>query len=110
MRRLVAVALLALAACASPPPRSPEADRIQVTTDVPTRHFHVLGFVNSEVRSTDGRLDPVAVNRALQDAAYKTYADKVEAIIDVKYTAVRGIAYSAVWGTHGSGIAIEYGE
>ncbi len=110
MRRLVAVALLALAACASPPPRSPEADRIQVTTDVPTRQFHVLGFVNSEVRSDDGRLDPAAVNRALQDAAYRAYGDKVEAVIDVKYSAVKGISYAAVWGTRGSGIAIQYDE
>ena len=110
MRRLVAAALVALAACASEPPRSPEADLIQVSTEVPTRKFHVLGFVNADIRSNDGRLDPVGANRALQDAAYKLYGSKVGAVIDVKYSAVKGISYSTTWGTRGSGIAIQFDQ
>ncbi len=110
MRRLVAVAIIVLSACASPPPRSPDADRIQVSSDVPARKFHVLGYVNVDVRSVDGRLDPPGANRALQDAAYRRYGDKVDAVVDIKYTAVKGISYSTTWGTRGSGIAIQYDQ
>ena len=108
MRGLAAVAIVALAACASPPPRSPEADRIPVTTGVPSQKYHVLGYVNADIRSTDGRLDPPGANRVLQDAAYKLYGSKLDAVIDVQYSAVKGVAYSTLWGTHASGIAIQY--
>ena len=108
MRNLVAVAAFALAACVSTPPRSPEADRIPVTTGVPAQKYHVLGYVKADIRSVDGRLDPPGANRQLQDAAYKAYGSKVDAVIDVQYSAVKGISYSTLWGTHASGIAIQY--
>ncbi len=108
MRALVFIAVVTLAACATPQPRNPEAERIQLTTQVPSQKYQVLGYVNAEVRSADGRLDPPAADRALQDAAYRLYGTKVDAVIEVRYRTVKCIAYSTPWGTHASGIAIQY--
>ena len=81
---------------------------IPVITDpvIPQKH-RLLGEVTAEGGAAWGSLDLNSANAAISAAAQQKYGPDVDAVIGVRYSPIKGLAFGTTIGTRATGIAVQ---